>query len=92
MHALKRRVWQVHFLPTIHQPPQEAEILVIEIGMLEVNKPVLADDPYRLLQYERGIFEVVSPRGRRVRVSCPLERRQTSFSELKTQREGLVAH
>jgi len=41
--------------------------------MLEVHKPVLADDPYRLLQYERGVFEVVSPRGQRVRVICPLK-------------------
>jgi hypothetical protein len=42
--------------------------------MLEVNKPVLADDPYRLLQYERGVFDVVSPTGLRVRVVCPLKR------------------
>jgi len=42
--------------------------------MLEVNKPVLADDPYRLLQYERGVFDVVSPSGLRVRVICPLKR------------------
>jgi hypothetical protein len=52
---------------------QNAEISVIEVGMLEVNKPVLADDPYRLLQYERGVFEVVSPKGQRVRVICPLK-------------------
>jgi hypothetical protein len=43
--------------------------------MLEVNKPVLADNPYRVLQYERGLFEVVSPTGQRVRVNCPLELR-----------------
>jgi hypothetical protein len=42
--------------------------------MLEVNKPVLADDPYRLLQYECGVFDVVSPSGQRLRVICPLDR------------------
>lgn len=42
--------------------------------MLEVNKPILVDDPYRLLRYERGVFEVVSPSGDCVRVICPLER------------------
>ena len=42
--------------------------------MLEVNKPVLADGPYSLLQYERGAFDVVSPTGQHVRVICPLER------------------
>lgn len=42
--------------------------------MLELNKPILVDDPYRLLQYERGVFEVVSPTGLRVRVICPPER------------------
>ena len=41
--------------------------------MLEVNKPIHADDPYRLLQYERGVFDVVSPAGRRMRVVCPTE-------------------
>lgn len=42
--------------------------------MLEVNKPILADDPYRLLQYERGVFDVVSPSGQRLQVTCPLQR------------------
>jgi hypothetical protein len=52
--------------------------------MLEVNKPVLADDPYRLLQYERGVFDVVSPTGLRVRVVCPLKR-TSDGCKLKTQ-------
>ena len=42
--------------------------------MLEVNKPILVDEPDRLLRYERGVFEVISPSGHRVRVVCPLER------------------
>jgi hypothetical protein len=41
--------------------------------MLEINRPIHADDPYRLLQYERGVFDVVSPAGRRIRVVCPME-------------------
>lgn len=41
--------------------------------MLEIRKPVLADDPDRLLQYEHGVFEVVSPAGQRLRITCPLE-------------------
>lgn len=39
--------------------------------MLKAHEPILADDPDSLLQYERGIFEVVSPRSERVRVVCP---------------------
>ena len=42
--------------------------------MLEMNKPILVDEPDRLLRYERGVFEVISPSGHRVRVVCPLER------------------
>jgi hypothetical protein len=42
--------------------------------MLKVKEPMLADDPYRVLQYERGVFEVVSPTGARLRVTCPLQR------------------
>lgn len=41
--------------------------------MLEVNKPIHVDDPYRLLQYERGIFDVVSPAGHHTRVVCPMK-------------------
>jgi hypothetical protein len=41
--------------------------------MLEINKPILVDNPYRLLQYERGVFKVVSPSGNCVRVICPLD-------------------
>jgi hypothetical protein len=42
--------------------------------MLKVKEPILADDPYRVLQYEQGVFEVVSPTGARLRVTCPLQR------------------
>ena len=42
------------------------------MNMLKVNEPILAEDPYLVLQYERGVFEVVSPAGERVRVTCPL--------------------
>lgn len=41
--------------------------------MLKVNEPILAEDPYLVLQYERGVFEVVSPNGERLRVTCPLQ-------------------
>ena len=39
--------------------------------MLILHKPILADDPDRILQFERGLFEVVSPQGETVRVACP---------------------
>jgi hypothetical protein len=38
--------------------------------MLQVHEPILADDPAALLQYERGVFELVSPSGKRMRVIC----------------------
>jgi hypothetical protein len=41
--------------------------------MLKVNEPILAEDPYLVLQYERGVFDVVSPTGERLRVTCPLQ-------------------
>jgi hypothetical protein len=41
--------------------------------MLKVNEPILAEDPYLVLQYERGVFEVMSPTGERLRVTCPLQ-------------------
>jgi len=41
--------------------------------MLKVNEPILAEDPYLVLQYERGVFLVVSPTGERLRVTCPLQ-------------------
>ena len=40
--------------------------------MLELNKPIHTDDPYRLLQYEHGTFEIVSPNGERLCVVAPL--------------------
>ena len=42
--------------------------------MLKLKEPILADDPYRVLQYEHGVFEVVSPTGARLRVTCPPQR------------------
>jgi hypothetical protein len=56
--------------------------------MLELNKPVLADDPYRLLQYERGVFDVVSPTGLRVRVVCPLKRTSDGPPQAEDSRHG----
>jgi len=44
--------------------------------MLELNQPILVDDPYRLLQYERGVFRVISPSGQCLRVTCPLANEQ----------------
>lgn len=41
--------------------------------MLKVNEPILAEDPYLVLQYECGVFEVVSPNGERLRVTCPVQ-------------------
>jgi hypothetical protein len=41
--------------------------------MLKVNEPILAEDPNLVLQYERGVFEVVSPNGERLRVTCPVQ-------------------
>jgi len=38
--------------------------------MLQLHKPILADDPQTLLQYERGLFELVSPSGKKVSVVC----------------------
>lgn len=46
--------------------------------MLELNKPILADDPYRLLQFEHGTFEIVSPSGERRCVVAPLSPGTTS--------------
>ena len=39
--------------------------------MLILHRPILADDPDLVLRYERGLFEVVSPQGDTVRVTCP---------------------
>lgn len=41
--------------------------------MLKVNEPILAEDSYLVLQYERGVFEVVSPNGERLRLTCPVQ-------------------
>lgn len=49
--------------------------------MLELNKPIHADDPLRLLQYERGLFEVVSPDGECLRVIAPLARLPVPFEK-----------
>lgn len=40
--------------------------------MLELNKPIHVDDPLRLLQYERGLFEIISPDGECLHVNAPL--------------------
>jgi hypothetical protein len=53
--------------------------------MLKVNEPILAEDPYLVLQYERGVFEVVSPAGERLRVTCPL---QGSIPQTKNANPG----
>jgi len=39
--------------------------------MLQLHEPIDSDDPDALLQYERGVFELVSPSGERLRVVCP---------------------
>jgi hypothetical protein len=39
--------------------------------VLKEREPIFVDDPDSLLQYEHGVFEVVSPLGERVRVVCP---------------------
>jgi len=38
--------------------------------MLQFHKPILADDRQTLLQYERGLFELVSPSAKEVGVVC----------------------
>lgn len=55
--------------------------------MLKLNEPILADDPYLVLRYEQGVFEVVSPTGERLRVICPL-RGSSSIPQAKTAEAG----
>lgn len=53
-----------------------AGVKVIEYAsrnMLKVNEPILAEDPNLVLRYERGVFELVSPNGERLRVTCPVQ-------------------
>lgn len=42
-------------------------------NMLKVNEPILAEDPNLVLRYERGVFDLVSPNGERLRVTCPVQ-------------------
>jgi hypothetical protein len=51
--------------------------------MLKLNEVILVDDPSSVLDHERGIFEVLSPLGDLIRVSCspglPADHQHVSF-------------
>jgi hypothetical protein len=50
--------------------------------MLEVDQPIVTDDPDLLLRYEHGVFEVTSPGGESTRVIGPLEGPRTDVKRV----------